>query len=435
VPRRTGFTDRLGNTRAAGEHMARNAQSCLLSSCYRLCHCLGIGQLGARDAEGVGSRDHDAAYARGKTKWSTDNQRTRKGSVMKVTHVGLAILIGALLPAVTPAPGLAAMPLRIGYVHVFDDAPVAIAREKGFFAAEGLDAQVTMFTSGPTLVKGLISDQLDVGMLGFTNAVTWSAQGADLKIIGKVQEGYHSLIARGDRHINTLKDLKGKTIASQAAGSTADIVLKGVVLKSAGLTEKDVQLLYTAPSTALASLRAGRIDAAFLFQPYDSMARAALPVTEVYEVGKTWPFPCMVVIVPGRLTKEQPDAARKVLASIKRSVEFITAHPAEASRILAPVFMPEGELAADGRSVSAAEVMLKALKTNVFDWRLSESDLTRMDELAAIMKTLDILKKEVPINQVVDLRWQTELERRTPKTRSSAIIRGERIALEPSPTR
>jgi NitT/TauT family transport system substrate-binding protein len=333
---------------------------------------------------------------------------------MKSIKLGVVIFVCGILPAVIPASTLAAEKVRIGYVHVFDDAPVVVARDKGFFAAEGLDANVTTFTSGPTLVKGLVSDQLDVGILGFTNAITWSAQGADLKIIGKVQEGYHSLIARGDRNIKTLKDLKGKTIASQAAGSTADIVLKGVVLKSAGLSEKDVQIMYTAPSTALASLRAGRIDAAFLFEPFDSMARATLSVNQVYEVGKNWPFPCMVVIVPGRLIKEQPEVARKVLASIRRSIEFIKQDPAEASRILAPAFMPEGELVAEGRSLPAQEVMLTALKTNVFDWRLSKADLKRMEDLSGIMKDLDILKTQVPISSVVDLRWQTELEQRKP---------------------
>lgn len=321
--------------------------------------------------------------------------------------------LASLLFFVGIAP-VSAQKVRVGYVHVFDDAPVVIARDKGFFAAEGLEASVTMFTSGPTLVKGLVTDQLDVGILGFTNAITWSAQGADLKIIGKVQEGYHAIVARNDRGIKSLKDLKGKTLASQAAGSTADIVLKGVVLKGAGLTEKDVQIMHTAPSTALASLRAGRVDSAFLFEPYDSMARAAMPVTEIYEVGKSWPFPCMVVIVPGKLIKEQPATARKILASIKRSVEFMKEKPAEASRVLAPAFMPEGDLAVEGRSVPASEIMMKSLKSNVFDWRLSQADLKRMEELSGIMKGLDILKKEVPIGSVVDLRWQTELERRKP---------------------
>ncbi len=311
-------------------------------------------------------------------------------------------------------PSAAAEKIRVAYVHVFDDAPVVIARDKGFFAAEGLEAQVTMFTSGPTLVKGLVTDQSDVGVLGFTNAITWAAQGADLKIIGKVQEGYHALVARNDRSIKALKDLKGKSLASQAAGSTADIVLKGVVLKSAGLTDKDVQIMYTAPSTALASLRAGRVDSAFLFEPYDSIAKASAPVTEIYEVGKVWPFPCMVVIVPGKLVKERPDAVRKALSALKRSMEFMKEKPAEASRILAPAFMAEEGLAVEGKNISPEEIMLKSLKSNIFDWRLSQADLKRMEELSGVMKSLEILKTDVPLGSVVDLRWQNELERQRP---------------------
>ena len=333
---------------------------------------------------------------------------------MKAAFLVTVTFLLALVASLLGASNASAQKLRVGYVHVFDDAPVVVAREKGFFAAEGLDAQVTSFTSGPTLVKGLVSDQLEIGVLGFTNAITWSAQGADLKIIGKVQEGYHSLIARNDRNIKTLKDLKGKSLASQSAGSTADIVLKGVVLKSAGLTDKNLQIVYTAPSTALASLRAGRVDSAFLFEPYDSVARLALPVTEVYEVGKSWPFPCMVVIVPGKLIKEQPVSAAKFLASIKRSIEFMKDKPVEASRVLAPAFLPEGEIDTQGHNVQPEEVILKSLKSNVFDWRLSQADLKRMQELSGIMKGLDILNKDVPISSVVDLRWQTELERRKP---------------------
>jgi len=320
--------------------------------------------------------------------------------------VGIVVFAGVTIAS--------AEKIRIGYVHVFDDAPVVIARDKGFFASEGLEAEVTMFTSGPTLVKGLVTDQLDAGILGFTNAITWAAQGADLKIIGKVQEGYHALIVRNDRGIRELRDLKGKTLASQAAGSTADIVLKGVVLKSAGLTDKDVQILYTSPSTALASLRAGRVDAAFLFEPYDSIVREVLPVTEIYEVGKRWPFPCMVVIVPGKLIAERPAAARKVLASLKRSIEFMKASPVEASRLLAPAFMPEGDLLAEGRTVTSQEIMMKSLKSNIFDWRLTPADLKRMQELSAVMKELEILKQEVPISSVVDLRWQNELDQGRP---------------------
>ena len=70
-------------------------------------------------------------------------------------------------------------------------------------------------------------------MLGFTNAVAWASKGADLKVVGGAQQGYHSLIVRDDSGIKDIAGLKGKTLASQAEGSTADVVLKGVVLKEA----------------------------------------------------------------------------------------------------------------------------------------------------------------------------------------------------------
>ena len=74
--------------------------------------------------------------------------------------------------------------------------------------------------------------------------------------------------------------------------------------------------------------------------------------------------------------------------------------------------MPEGEIEAEGHNVKPEEVMLKSLKSNKFDWRLSPPDLNRMQELAGIMKGMDILNKDVPISSIVDLRWQKELEKR-----------------------
>ena len=52
-------------------------------------------------------------------------------------------------------------------------------------------------------------------------------------MVGGAQQGYHSLIVRDDSGIKDIAGLKGKTLASQAEGSTADVVLKGVVLKRA----------------------------------------------------------------------------------------------------------------------------------------------------------------------------------------------------------
>src|SRR5690606_30772810 len=101
----------------------------------------------------------------------------------------------------------------------------------------GLDAELIEFGSGTDLIKAIVGGQLDIGVLGFSNAFTWASRGADLKIVGGAQHGYHAILVREDTGIEKVADLKGRTLASQKEGSTADIVLEGVTFKDAGLAE------------------------------------------------------------------------------------------------------------------------------------------------------------------------------------------------------
>jgi hypothetical protein len=76
--------------------------------------------------------------------------------------------------------------------------------------------------------------------------------------------------------------------------------------------------------------------------------------------------------------------------------------------------MAEEGLAMEGKNIPPEDIMLKSLKNNIFDWRLAKKDLSRMEELTGVMKDLGILKADVPLSSVVDLRWQNELERQKP---------------------
>ncbi|HHV55982.1 MAG TPA: ABC transporter substrate-binding protein [Firmicutes bacterium] len=320
-------------------------------------------------------------------------------SVWALIRAAFVLLV--LARPVAPGYVAAAEPVRVGYVHVFDDAPVLVARDGGFYERYGLNVDVQAFTSGPTLAKALVANRLDIGVMGFTNALTWAAQGAELYIVGKVQNGYHSLVTRADSGIKDLDDLKGKRIASQGAGSTADIVLKGVVLPAGGLKASDVQLLYTDPSTALQSLLAGRVDAAFLFEPFDRMFRYQTRAREIYEVGTKWPFPCMVIVVSGKFMRENPTGLSRFLQANQASIEFMNKRPEEAAALLAPQFIPEGYIESPNGRVPAVQIIREALATQVFDWRITSSDVSRMQELMEIMLVQGLLKERVDIGKIV----------------------------------
>lgn len=318
----------------------------------------------------------------------------------------LFVFAGFTLAATTPA----LEKINVGYVRVMDDAQAMVAYEGGYFKKHGLDAELIEFSSGTDLIKAIVGGQLDYGVLGFTNAFAWAARGADLKVIGGAQHGYHSIVVRDDKNIKDVAALKGHSLASQKEGSTADVVLKNVVLKDAGLTEKDVKILGVKPAVAVQALVAGNVDAAFLFEPYDRIAQLVAPVTQIYEIGDVWPFPCMVVITSGKAASEKKDLLWKALEAQKEAIDLLTHQPEEASKLIAHYFIAEPTLKTLTRGeLSREEVITEAIKTQTFSELLTDKEVDRMKEVQGFMEARGMIQPgTLDINKVLDLSWQQQ---------------------------
>jgi len=322
-------------------------------------------------------------------------------------------LLTAVLALVIASPVTAAEEFRVGYVRVMDDAQAMLAYEAGLYEKYGLDAKLIEFSSGTDLIKGIVGGQLDIGVLGFSNAFTWVSRGADLKIVGGAQRGYHSLLVREDSGIESVADLKGKNLASQKQGSTADIVLKGVMLDNAGLSSGDLNIMGVAPAVAVQSLVGGRVDAAFLFEPYDRIARLVAPVKQIYEIGDVWPFPCMVVITSTETLKNRKEALWAALDAQREAIEMLENEPAKAAPLITDYFIKDEfiESRNQGR-IPAEKVITQAIQTNDFSAKLTGDDIDRMKELAGIMKAQGILPADSDFNvdALLDLSWQKARE-------------------------
>ncbi|NGR08789.1 ABC transporter substrate-binding protein [bacterium SGD-2] len=321
------------------------------------------------------------------------------------------LLIPAMAALLMAGQALAEEKLRVGYLRVMDDAQAIAAYEGGFYKKHGLDVELVEFTSGTDLIKAIVGGQLDTGVLGFTNAASWSSRGADLKVVGGAQHGYHAIVVRNDANISSVADLKGKTLASQREGSTADTVLRGVVLIDAGLTPNDVNVLGVSPQVAVQSLVGNRVEAAFLFEPQASIAKLMAPVTQIYEIGQVWPFPCMVVITSGEVLENRKEAVWKSLDAQRDAIDLLQNQPEEAAKLIASYFIAEPTLKTlDGREVPREEVIRDAIKSQTFSPILTPQEIARMQEIADIMQAQGSLKTRdgapFDVTRIVDLEWQ-----------------------------
>lgn len=322
-----------------------------------------------------------------------------------------------LVPLVTAlllgSQAQAAEPFKVGYLRVMDDAQAIVAHEGKLYEKYGLDVELVEFKSGTDLIKAIVGKQLDTGVLGFTNAVSWSSRGADLKVVSGAQRGFHAMVVRTDTGIDTVADLKGHTLASQKEGSTADTVLRGVVLKEAGLQPDDLNILGVSPQVAVQSLVGKRVDAAFLFEPQATIAQHIAPVKQIYEIGETWPFPCMVTITSADTLRDKKEQVWKSLDAQRDAITLLQDEPAEAARLIAGYFIAEPTLKTREQGELAREVVIEdAIRTQTFNAALSPDDLARMQEIADIMQAAGSLKtaddSRFEVADILDLQWQQE---------------------------
>ncbi len=142
--------------------------------------------------------------------------------------------------------------------------------------------------------------------------------------------------------INSVADLKGKTIYSTGKGTTPEYVLN-YILSSNGIDPtKDVTVEFKSEATEVAAMLETATDAvAVLPQPYVTVAstknaslRIALDLSAEWEAIDGTKQVTGVTIVRNEFLEANPEAVAQFLADYKASVEYVNANTDEAAALV-----------------------------------------------------------------------------------------------------
>jgi NitT/TauT family transport system substrate-binding protein len=140
-----------------------------------------------------------------------------------------SILLGAaalsLMAAGAPAAELTK--IKIGVLKVSACGPVFFAQEKGYFAKEGLEAELIPSDQPILVPQGVLSGDFDFGMSAMSAGFFNSAGQGAMRIVaadGDESPGFRGLVVVAsnqafEKGLKTLKDLAGHSFAITAAGS------------------------------------------------------------------------------------------------------------------------------------------------------------------------------------------------------------------------
>ena len=108
--------------------------------------------------------------------------------------------------------------MQIGFVSITAlVAPLWVAADRGFFAEEGLDAELVFIGSAPTMIASMIAQEIPLALTAGTAVMAAVAGGAPVKILATFSNRVTSdLMARPG--IVRPDDLRGKRVGVQSLG-------------------------------------------------------------------------------------------------------------------------------------------------------------------------------------------------------------------------
>jgi len=203
--------------------------------------------------------------------------------------------------------------------------PDRVALERGFFEKEGLRVRYIQFQGTNLMLSALLANELDyVTILPFIAGA--ATRGLPVKIVAATAKvsGY-AIVSRPE--IDNVKALKGKRIAINTFGSSADFAIYQLLARNGLDPNKDVtlQAIAGSPDARFAALLGGSVDATVVNSPFEYRAeqkgfRTLLSVKDTAEFVR---IPIAGLSTTQKKIERDPDEITRVLRGLRHAILFL----------------------------------------------------------------------------------------------------------------
>lgn len=203
----------------------------------------------------------------------------------------------------------------------------------------------TLAGSADELTPKLIKGELDIICVPANlAAVLYNKTEGQLVTLAVNTLGVLYIVENGGESVQSMADLKGKTIVAAGKGSTPEFGLRYLLEQNGLDPDQDMTVDWKSEhAECVAALAAGTADMALLPQPFVTVAqgkleklRVALDLTEEWDALDNGSAMITGVAVARReLVEERPELVETFLEEYARSVEWVNENTAEAAELVA----------------------------------------------------------------------------------------------------
>lgn len=282
--------------------------------------------------------------------------------------------------------------VTVGVIPIVDVAPIYLGVEQGFFSERGMDLELVLAQGGAAIVPAVLSGEYEFGFSNVTSLLLAKGRGLPLKVVaagnsttGDPKDDIGALLVPDDSPVQTPADLEGKTVAINTAKNISDTVVRESA-RQAGADPTKVSFTELGFPDMPAALAAKRVDAAFVLEPFKSVALKA----GAREIAAPYADTDEDLLIAAYFTSEQllkqdPDLVERFTEAMNESLEYAASHEEEARQILTTYTRIDPAL--------IPELTLPTWSTDI--------DASRMQKLADLALEDGLVEEAVPVEDLL----------------------------------
>ena len=325
--------------------------------------------------------------------------------MVRFQRLTLALVVALLAGAPGRAAAQTKLVVATPHAVLFDTGlPLAVAKEKGFFKAEGIEVDSVVVRGGGENVQAVVSGSVHIAMAtGFFSVLTAFQKGAPVKVLAAEMTGTPDLFwySMGNSPYRKLEDLAGKRIAFSTPGSSTHMAVLAVIdmLKAKGLPAPQAIALGGAPDV-FTGVKTGQAEAGWAVPPLflDQLEKGEIRIVfKGAEIERLQDVTIRVTFGNTNFVEKNPDTVRAFFRAYGKALDFMFENRQETARI----WIRDGKL-----KLSEATVM------KVFDFYTRSS--VAFKPIKGIQATMeDAIKfnfmkqplSQAELDRLIDLRY------------------------------
>lgn len=279
--------------------------------------------------------------------------------------------------------------LRVGALPTSEIAPLHLAAQNGHFQREGLQVDIVTASDGAAALNSTIGGDYDITFSSYVPIFQAQSKGiAQLKIVADCAAAAPNtcmIMASPASGVRRPADLAGRKIAISGPGTISELMVKAA-MRANGVDFGGVSWAPLGFVNMPAALQQGQVDAAFLVEPFLTLAARdarALPVVD------TATGPLANLPLGGYVsTAGFADANPKTVAAFQRAMDSAVTEAQDRTKI-EPLLTQFAKIDRETASI------ISLLQMN------SRPDASRLQRVPRLMKDFGYLDKDIDVASMI----------------------------------